>query len=73
MKYLGVAQKQNCQVLMPDTFTSVPNGQTYEAIDVGGDILLIVPPGDRERLLRIERLANRSIDEHRSSLEGLAK
>lgn len=73
MTYLGTARIENGHVQMPDGFTSTKRPGTYEAIDVGGDILLIVSPLDRKRLEQIETLANRSIDEHRKSLEGLAK
>ena len=73
MKYLGLARKENGHVLMPDAFRDVPDGQTYEALEIGGDILLAQPPLDRLRLADVERLANRSIKEHRKSLEGLAR
>ncbi|KXK29087.1 MAG: hypothetical protein UZ01_02397, partial [Candidatus Brocadia sinica] len=39
-----------------------------------GDILLIPPPLDKERLARIEKQTkNNSIEEHRKTLKGLAK
>jgi hypothetical protein len=40
---------------------------------LSGDILLVPSPPDRERLARIEKLAQRSIEEHRKTLEGLAR
>jgi hypothetical protein len=58
---------------MPDSFQEVETGQLYEAVEIGGDILLISPPLDRERLTRIERLTRHSIEEHRKTLEGLAR
>jgi hypothetical protein len=58
---------------MPDSFADVPDGQAYEAVEIGGDIVLTVPPLDRERLARTERLTNRSIEEHRKTLDGLAR
>jgi len=73
MKYLGIARKEKGQIVMPDAFQGVEEGQTYEAIEIGGDILLAPVPLDRARLARIEGLANRSIEEHRKSLEGLAR
>lgn len=76
MKYLGPARKENAHVIMPDAFAEVPDGQAYEALEIGGDILLVLPPLDRERLAQVEPAyggANRSIEEHRKSLEGLAQ
>lgn len=73
MRYLGIARQENGSVVMPDAFREVEEGRLYEAIEIGGDILLVPPPLDHERLARIERLANRSIQEHRKSLEGLAR
>jgi hypothetical protein len=73
MRYLGIARKEKGQVIMPDSFQEVSEGKLYEVIEVGGDLLFIPSPLDRERLAMIERLTNVSIKEHRKSLEGLAK
>ena len=73
MRYLGIAREHNGQILMPDSFTGAGQGATYEALDVGGDILLVPNPVDRQRLAKVERLAGQSISEHRKSLEGLAR
>ncbi len=73
MKYLGVARKEKGQVVMPDAFRETEEGKLYEVIEIGGDILLVPSPLDRERLARIEKLANRCIEEHRKALEGLAR
>ncbi|HKA56854.1 MAG TPA: hypothetical protein VKJ47_24685 [Candidatus Binatia bacterium] len=72
MKYLGIVKRQERNLTMPDTFQEAAN-HTYEAIQVGSDILLLAAPLDRGRLKRIEALANRSIAEHRRTLEGLAR
>ena len=73
MKYLGIVKRNNANLTLPDAFQqAAPTGE-YEAIEVGGDILLLSAPLDRERLRRIERLASRSIEEHRRTLEGLAR
>ena len=66
MKYLGVARKEKGQVVMPDAFQEAEEGKLYEVIEIGGDILLVPSPLDRERLAR------KSIEEHRKTLEGLA-
>jgi len=73
MKYLGVARKEKGEIVMPDAFKEVAEGRTYEVVEIGGDILLVPAPLDRERLARIGKLAGRSIEEHRKSLEGLAR
>ena len=73
MRYLGIAKKEHGRVVMPDTFADVSEGQTFEAFEIAGDILLAVPPLDRTRLEQVARLAKQSIDEHRTSLEGLAR
>lgn len=58
---------------MPDAFRQVSDAPSYEAVEVGGDILLLPAPLDRERLQRIESLASESIAEHREALLGLAR
>lgn len=73
MRYLGIVKRQNGDLMMPDTFREVAERHVYEAIQVGGDILLLSTPLDQERLKRIEELANRSIEEHRRTLERLAR
>ena len=73
MKYLGVARKEKGQVVMPDAFKEAEEGKLYEVIEIGGDIILVPSPLDRERLARIEKLTHSSIEEHRKSLEGLAR
>jgi len=73
MKYLGIVKRQNGNLTMPDTFQEVEKRGAYEAIQVGGDILLLSAPLDQERLKRIEELADLSIEEHRRSLEGLGR
>jgi len=72
MKYLGIARKEKGKIVMPDGFRENEEGRTYEAIEIGGDILLAHVPLDRARLSKIAQLAGRSIEEHRKSLEGLA-
>ena len=73
MKYLGIVKRQNGNLTMPDTFREAAERETYEAVQVEDDILLLSSPLDRERIKRIEELADRSIEEHRHTLEGLAR
>ena len=73
MQYLGIVKRENGSLVLPDSFLELATRPTYEAIQVGGDILLISTPLDRERIKRISALADASINEHRSSLEGLGR
>ena len=73
MKYLGIVKRQNENLTMPDAFHEVAQEQEFDAIQVGGETFLVRAPLDRERLKRLEDLANLSIEEHRSTLEGLAR
>jgi hypothetical protein len=73
MKYLGIAKRQGSDLKMPDSFQDIAKTEVYEAIVVDGDILLLATPLDRERIKRIQDLTDRSIKEHRRTLEGLAR
>ncbi len=73
MKYLGIARIEQGKVILPDTFQELESVPEYEVIAVGGDLLLITPPLDRTRLARIARLTEKSITDHRQTLEGLAR
>lgn len=72
MKYLGIARIKNEKVLMPDAFKSLETTQSYEAVEVGGDIILISFPLDRKRLALVEKFTRQAINDHRETLEGLA-
>lgn len=72
MRYLGIAKRDNGMLALPDAFQEATLKEDYEAVEVGGDILLLAAPLDRERMRRIEELARRSIEEHRGTLERLA-
>jgi hypothetical protein len=73
MKYLGRVKRQGSDLKMPDSFREVAKTEVYEAIVVEGDILLLATPLDRERVKQIQDLTDRSIQEHRRTLEGLAR
>lgn len=73
MKYLGRVKRQGSDLKMPDSFQEVAKTEVYEAIVVEGDILLLATPLDRERVKQIQDLTDRSIQEHRRTLEGLAR
>lgn len=73
MRYLGTAKVENGHVIMPDGFDADVSVDTYEAVEIGGDIFLAATPLDRKRLERVGKLTAQSIDEHRKSLEGLAE
>ena len=59
--------------MLPDALSEAEEGRQYEAVEVGGDIPLLVSPLDRKRLAHIEKLGRLSIEEHRKTLEGLAR
>ncbi len=73
MKYLGIVKKENGVLAVPDSFKNIAELRMYEAVEVGGDILLLSPPLDRERLKKIDELTESSIRDHRKTLEGLAR
>jgi hypothetical protein len=73
MKYLGIVKKENGTLAVPDSFKDVAELRTYEAVQMGGDILLFSTPLDRERLKKIDELTESSIRDHRKTLEGLAR
>ena len=73
MKYLGIVRKENGILEVPDSFKNAAELPTYEAVQVGEDILLLSTPLDRERLKRIAELTESSIRNHRKTLEGLAR
>ena len=66
-------KKENGTLAMPDSFRDVAEPRTHEAVQVGGDILLLITPLDRERLKKIEDLTGSSIRGHRKTFEGLAR
>jgi hypothetical protein len=72
LKYLGIVKKEENRLLMPEGFKE-ENNKTYEALEIEGVIILIPLPIDKERLSQVERLIDISINEHRKSLENLAK
>lgn len=73
MKYLGIARTENGRLIMPDGFDCPEEGTTFEAVEIGGEIVLSPTPLDRRRLEKIDRLARQSMQDHRESLEDLAK
>ena len=73
MRYLGIVRRENGTLTMPDLFRNTVTATTYEAIQVGENILLLVTPLEQERKRRIVALTDRSIEEHRPTLEGLAQ
>ncbi len=60
-------------MVVPDTFQEVEDDRPFEAIELGGDILLLAGSLEKERLARVEELANESIEKHRATLKALAR
>jgi hypothetical protein len=73
MKYLGTARKEQGRMVMPDAFQEVEDGRVFEAIEIGGDIILLAGPLAKERWARIEELTQESIEKHRATLEALSR
>lgn len=79
MKYLGIVKNEKGKMIMPDNFVKEVvslHGEEpllYEAIEIEGMIVLMNSPINRNRLAQIEDLTQKSIQEHRTSLEGLAR
>lgn len=73
MHYIGPVRNENGHLVMPDTFREQERAPVYEAVEIDGVILLSIPPLDRERIDRVRELAQQSINDHRISLEDLAK
>lgn len=73
MRYLGIARKEGERMVMADALREVKEGQTYEVVEIDGNLLLKPFPLKEERLTSVERLAQLSIHEHRQTLEGLAR
>jgi hypothetical protein len=71
MKYLGIARNENGRVLMPDAFEA-KDGFEYEAVEIGGDIILMPSDQRKARLEYIKDLTDDAIRRHRKTLEKLA-
>ena len=73
MKYLGTARKEKGHMVMPAAFQEVEDGRVFEAIEMGGDIILLAGALEKERWEQIEEMAKESIERHRATLEALAR
>jgi hypothetical protein len=71
MKYLGTARKEKGRMVMPDAFQNVEEGRIFEAVEMGGDIILLAGALEKERWAHIEELTKESIKNHRATLEAL--
>ena len=68
-----MVKQKNGNLVMPDAFLELATQPTYEAVQVGDDVLLVSAPLDQRRLERIRSLADASIKDHRASLERLGR
>jgi hypothetical protein len=73
MKYLGTVKKEKGHMVMPDAFQEVEDGRVFEAIEMGGDIILLAGALEKERWAQIEEMTKESINRHRATLEALAR
>lgn len=60
-------------MVMPDAFQEMEEGRVFEAVEIGGDIILLAGPLEKERWARIEELTKKSIEKHRATLEALSR
>ena len=73
MKYLGTVRKERGRLEIPEALREVEEGRVFEAVEIGGDILLLAGPLEKERWAQIEELAQESINKHRATLEALSR
>ena len=73
MKYLGTVRKEQGRLVIPEALREVEEGRVFEAVEIGGDIILLAGPLEKERWDRIEELAQESINKHRATLEALSR
>jgi hypothetical protein len=70
---MGTARKEKGRVVMPEAFQEVEEGRIFEAIEMGGDIILLAGALEKERWAHIEELTKESINRHRATLEALTR
>lgn len=70
MRYLGVAKKKGSVLEMPSGFG---DAETYEVLELEGRIVLVPMPFEPMNAKEVERLARETIEEHRKTLEALAR
>lgn len=78
MRYLGIVEKRHSgQIILEgygETTTSEEDDQAaFEAFEIESLIVLVPEPVDRTQLSRIEKLTEQAIQDHRTTLEGLAR
>lgn len=78
MRYLGIVEtKHGGQIILEgynqERITEEDDQITLEAVEIEGVIVLVPAPVDRKRIAQIEKLTSQSIDDHRTTLEGLAR
>ncbi len=72
MRYLGQAKYENGVILLPESLR-LAEGTTYAVLEIEGDLWLSPQSSDPQRLEEVARLARQVIEEHRETLEKLAK
>ena len=78
MRYLGIVEKRHDgQIILEgygqEKITEEEDRAAFEAVEIVGMIVLVPAPVDRKHLAQIETLTGQSIDDHRTTLEGLAR
>ena len=78
MGYLGIVENRHGgQIILEgygqEKISEEDEQTTFETVEIEGVIVLIPAPVNHKRLAQIETLTGQSIDDHRTTLEGLAR
>jgi len=78
MRYLGIVEKRHGgQIILEcygqEKITEEDDQAAFESVEIEGAIVLIPAPVNHKRIVQIETLTGQSIDDHRTTLEGLAR
>ena len=78
MRYLGIVEKRHGgQIILEgygqEKITEEDDQTAFEAVEIEGVIVHVPAPVNHKRIAQIETLTGQAIDEHRTTLEGLAR
>jgi hypothetical protein len=78
MRYLGIVEKRHSgQIILAgydgEKIANEDDQTAFEAFEIESIIVLIPASVNHKRLAQIETLADQSIQDHRITLEGLAR
>jgi len=77
MRYLGIVEKRHGGQIILEGYgqekITEEDQAAFETVEIEGAIVLISAPVNHKRIAQIETLIGQSIDDHRTTLEGLAR